>query len=59
MIAGRAPLGLEELKAHLAELGMTRSFWPEGVLVVETWPVGATAKIDRRALLELVQRAGI
>lgn len=59
MIAGRAPLGLEELKAHLAELGMTRSFWPEGVLVVESWPVGATAKIDRRALLELVQRAGI
>ena len=59
MIAGRSPLGLDALKAHLAALGMTRSFWPEGVLIVDSWPIGATAKIDRRMLLDLAQKAGL
>lgn len=57
MIAGRSRLSVDGLKAHLAALGMTRSFWPESVLIVDAWPVGPTAKIDRRALLDLVQKA--
>jgi acyl-CoA synthetase (AMP-forming)/AMP-acid ligase II len=59
MLAGRKPLDLEALKTHLASLGMTRTFWPEGVLLVDEWPVGATAKIDRRALLDAVMAQGL
>lgn len=52
MRAGAAALCLDDIKAHLECLGVTRTFWPETLLIVVDWPLGATGKIDRRNLAQ-------
>jgi fatty-acyl-CoA synthase len=44
------PLGLDELTAFLSERGLTRYKWPEQVELIDAMPLGATGKVDRRAL---------
>jgi acyl-CoA synthetase (AMP-forming)/AMP-acid ligase II len=52
--AGRRP-GLEELRTFLRERELTRYKWPEQVELIEALPLGATGKVDRRALRRSLQ----
>lgn len=55
---GAAPLDLATMQSFLADIGMTKSFWPEEIHIVAKWPLGATAKVDRAALLRAVLQKG-
>lgn len=57
MQAGRPAMALDTLKVYLEGLGMTRNFWPEDIFIVQEWPIGPTAKIDRAALLAQILKA--
>jgi cyclohexanecarboxylate-CoA ligase len=46
---GQAPT-LEDLAAHLAQLGMTRAYWPERLEVVDQLPKTASGKIQKFTL---------
>lgn len=41
---------LEELKSHLAELGLSKKKWPEHLLVVEDMLYTGTGKIDKKRM---------
>ena len=43
---------LDDLTAHLDEVGLTRYKWPEAVHLLDALPHGATGKVDRQALRE-------
>ena len=47
--AGERP-ALSDLTAFLRARGLTRYKWPEQVALVDALPLGATGKVDRRAL---------
>jgi acyl-coenzyme A synthetase/AMP-(fatty) acid ligase len=49
--SGQPAPSLRDLQSHLEGLGITRAFWPEGLLIVSDWPIGPTGKIDRTALI--------
>jgi acyl-CoA synthetase (AMP-forming)/AMP-acid ligase II len=48
---GRAPT-LEDVTAHLEQVGLARYKWPERLRLVEELPVGSTGKLDRKRLRE-------
>ena len=52
-VVARRPLGLEDLRAHLAALGMARYKWPEFVERVAELPLAGPGKVDRRRLRAL------
>lgn len=52
VIPGGAAPTLEDLTAHLAGLGMTKSYWPERLEVVEDLPRTASGKIQKFVLRE-------
>jgi cyclohexanecarboxylate-CoA ligase len=42
---------------HLLERErITRRFWPSELRIINEWPIGATGKIDRRAIVAKIQR---
>jgi len=45
--------GLEDLKRHLGELGMSKKKWPEHLLIVSALPLTATGKVDKKQLARL------
>jgi non-ribosomal peptide synthetase component E (peptide arylation enzyme) len=47
--AGHEPT-LEELGAHLEDVGLARYKWPERLHLVDELPVGSTGKLDRKRL---------
>ncbi|MGH7905567.1 MAG: AMP-binding protein, partial [Candidatus Binataceae bacterium] len=47
-------IAMSDLARLFESSGMTRRFWPSAIRIVESWPVGATGKIDRKALLEKI-----
>jgi fatty-acyl-CoA synthase len=51
-VVARAALGLDELRAHLAELGLARYKWPEFVALLDELPLAGPGKVDRRSLRE-------
>jgi fatty-acyl-CoA synthase len=51
-VVARAPLGPDELRAHLAGLGLARYKWPEFVQLVDELPLAGPGKVDRRSLRE-------
>lgn len=57
--AGISGFSLDELKRHLERLGITRTFWPEALLVITEWPLGASGKIDRGDLIQRLTRTGL
>jgi cyclohexanecarboxylate-CoA ligase len=52
---GQAP-SLEDLTAHLAQLGMTRVYWPERVEIVDQLPKTASGKVQKFALRQRLAR---
>jgi acyl-CoA synthetase (AMP-forming)/AMP-acid ligase II len=44
---------LEDLKQHLAELGLSKKKWPEHLLIVGALPLTATGKVDKKQLARL------
>jgi non-ribosomal peptide synthetase component E (peptide arylation enzyme) len=48
---GETTPSLDDVHAHLRKVGMTKTFWPSDMIVVEKWPLGPTGKIDRTALI--------
>jgi len=54
MLPDFAPVGLDEIRAHLAEAGLAKQKWPEEVRVVDDLPRTPSGKVKRfelRALL--------
>jgi len=51
--AERPAPGLEDLKQHLAELGVSKKKWPEHLLIVDALPLTATGKVDKKQLAQL------
>jgi len=49
-VVARRPVGLDELRAHLAGLGMARYKWPEFVEALDELPLSGPGKVDRRSL---------
>ncbi len=49
-VVARRPLGVEELRAHLAARGLSRYKWPELVELLDELPLTGPGKVDRRAL---------
>ena len=54
-----AVLTLHDIETLLEQHGVTRRFWPVGLRAFDQWPLGATAKIDRHALLAHVTGSGV
>jgi cyclohexanecarboxylate-CoA ligase len=50
--AGEEPPTLDELRSHLAALGMAKQFWPEQLVVKEALPKTASGKTQKFALRE-------
>jgi len=48
--AGTPPPSFEALLAHLADAGVSRKKWPEHLLLVDAMAVGATGKLDKKAM---------
>lgn len=55
--AGHATPGLDDLKQHLAELGLSKKKWPEHLLFVDELPLTATGKVDKKQLAQLAHKA--
>lgn len=47
---GAVPIPFDAMIAHLAAQGLSRKKWPEHLLFVEAMTVGATGKLDKRAM---------
>ena len=47
-------LSLEDLGAHLADLGVTKEWWPEKLAVVDTLPVSSGGKIAKGELRDRI-----
>ncbi|HWM45293.1 MAG TPA: AMP-binding protein [Xanthobacteraceae bacterium] len=47
-------LELADLEALFQRQHITKKFWPSGLRLVETWPIGATGKIDRKLLTQQI-----
>jgi non-ribosomal peptide synthetase component E (peptide arylation enzyme) len=54
--AGQPAPSLEDLKQHLAELGLSKKKWPEHLLIVAELPLTATGKVDKKQLARLAAR---
>ncbi|GAA1739705.1 AMP-binding protein [Luedemannella helvata] len=52
LVTSGAQVSLEEIRAHLTELGMAKQFWPERVEVVADLPRTPSGKIQKFALRE-------
>lgn len=48
----RRRLGLDDLRVHLAALGLARYKWPEFVELLDELPLSGPGKVDRRSLRE-------
>ena len=48
---GQVP-AIDDLTAHLAQLGMTRTYWPERLEIVDQLPKTASGKVQKFALRE-------
>jgi cyclohexanecarboxylate-CoA ligase len=57
VVPGTTPPTLTDLTEHLARLGMTPSFWPERVEIVEQLPKTASGKIQKYLLRERLRSA--
>ncbi|MCX8474651.1 MAG: class I adenylate-forming enzyme family protein [Sphingomonas sp.] len=47
---GAAPIAFDMMIAHLVAQGLSRKKWPEHLLFVDAMAVGATGKLDKRAM---------
>ena len=47
MLPGAAPVTLEDLTRHLAEVGLARQKWPEDLRLVDDFPRTASGKIRK------------
>lgn len=47
---------LADLEALFVNQRITKKYWPADLQVVESWPIGATGKIDRNLLLQRLAR---
>jgi cyclohexanecarboxylate-CoA ligase len=52
-----ATLTLDSLQQHLAAAGMSKIFWPERLVLVETLPRTPSGKVAKAELLELAANA--
>jgi non-ribosomal peptide synthetase component E (peptide arylation enzyme) len=48
---------LDELKQHLAAIGLSKKKWPEHLLILERLPLTATGKVDKKHLSRLAAMA--
>ncbi|HSW06703.1 class I adenylate-forming enzyme family protein [Aquabacterium sp.] len=48
---------LEDLKQHLAGIGLSKKKWPEHLLILEQLPLTATGKVDKKQLARLALTA--
>jgi cyclohexanecarboxylate-CoA ligase len=53
-----ADLTLVEIEHLLEQRGVTRTYWPVGLRLLDEWPLGPTGKIDRRSLLARIEARG-
>jgi cyclohexanecarboxylate-CoA ligase len=49
-------LALSDINRLLERERITRRFWPSELRIFKEWPIGATGKIDRRAIIADIQR---
>jgi cyclohexanecarboxylate-CoA ligase len=49
-------LALADINRLLERERITRRFWPSELRIITQWPIGATGKIDRRAVVADIQR---
>ena len=47
---------LTDINRLLERERITRRFWPSELRIIKEWPIGATGKIDRRAIVAKIQR---
>ncbi len=50
-------LALTDLEQLFLDQRITKKYWPTGVQVVNSWPMGATGKIDRNLLVQSLLKA--
>ena len=55
-LVARRPLGLEEVRRHLADAGLARYKWPEFLELIDELPLAGPGKVDRRRLRETMAR---
>jgi acyl-CoA synthetase (AMP-forming)/AMP-acid ligase II len=55
-VVARRPVPLEELRRHLAGVGLARYKWPEFVELLDELPLSGPGKVDRRSLRERAAR---
>jgi acyl-CoA synthetase (AMP-forming)/AMP-acid ligase II len=48
-------LALADIQTLFERARITKKFWPTDLRLVETWPIGATGKIDRRRIAADIQ----
>jgi acyl-CoA synthetase (AMP-forming)/AMP-acid ligase II len=48
-------LALPEIQALFERARITKKFWPADLRLVQSWPIGATGKIDRRRIAADIQ----
>ena len=49
-------LTLADINGLLERERITRRFWPKELRIFEQWPIGATGKIDRRAIIAEIRK---
>jgi len=49
-VRARRRVGLDELRAHLAAVGLEKYKWPEYLVVVEDFPRTPSGKVSKRLL---------
>jgi len=47
---GASPISFDEMIAHLQREGMSRKKWPEHLVLVDEMAIGATGKLDKKAM---------
>jgi cyclohexanecarboxylate-CoA ligase len=55
VVSTRPDLGVAELGRHVTTLGLARQKQPEQLVLVDAIPVNATGKVDKRAVLALLE----
>ncbi len=57
LVARERPVSLDEIRAHLAALGVAKFKWPERVEWIDELPRSNVGKVDKKALRERIAAA--
>ena len=50
-------LTLADIEQLFLDQRVTKKYWPAGLQVVDSWPIGSTGKIDRNLLIQILSKA--